>query len=83
MENKVSENDIEELKKIRNESLEIASELGELSYQKILIEIKEKSLKDKIEIIKKREEILLDNLKKIYGNVIINIETGEITPQVL
>ena len=64
------------------EAVEIASLLGELEYQKISTELKIEEQKERIRILKGKEAKLFEELTKIHGNVVINIETGTFTPQV-
>jgi hypothetical protein len=59
--------------------LEVASSLGELSYQKMVLELEIEKQKILIKDIKSRENLLFEELKSKYGSVSINIETGEIS----
>ena len=74
---KLTENELERLHQIRKDSLEIASTLGELQYQKTVLELLIDEQKQKIKELKKYESSLFAELKEKYGNVNINIETGE------
>jgi hypothetical protein len=74
---KLTENELERLHQIRKDSLEIASTLGELQYQKTVLELLMEEEKQKIKELKKYESSLFAELKSQYGNVNINIETGE------
>jgi hypothetical protein len=74
---KLTENELERLHQIRKDSLEIASTLGELQYQKTVLELLMEEEKQKIKELKKYESSLFEQLKSQYGNVNINIETGE------
>ena len=74
---KLTENELERLHLIRKDSLEIASALGELQYQKTVLELMMEDQKDKIKKLKKSEASLFEELKDKYGNININIETGE------
>ena len=73
----LTENELERLHQIRKDSLEIASTLGELQYQKTVLELLMDEQKQKIKELKKYESSLFEQLKSQYGNVNINIETGE------
>lgn len=75
---KLSELELLNIKAIREDSLEVASVLGELEFQKTIIEDQIRQQKDKVLQIKKKETSLLAELKDKYGSVTINIETGEI-----
>ena len=74
---KLTENELERLHQIRKDSLEIASALGELQYQKTVLELLMEDQKQKIKDLKKSESLLFEELKDKYGNININIETGE------
>lgn len=74
---KLTENELERLHQVRKDSLEIASALGELQYQKTVLELLMEDQKQKIKDLKKSEGLLFEELKEKYGNININIETGE------
>lgn len=74
---KLTENELERLHQVRKDSLEIASALGELQYQKTVLELLMEDQKQKIKDLKKSEVLLFEELKDKYGNININIETGE------
>lgn len=74
---KITEDELKRLEIIKNQVLEVASILGELNYQKIVIEDQIDQQKDNIRRVKKEESELFDELKLKYGNISINIQTGE------
>ena len=74
---KLTENELERLHQVRKDSLEIASALGELQYQKTVLELLMEDQKQKIKDLKKSEGLLFEELKDKYGNININIETRE------
>ena len=74
---KITEDELKRLDLIKQDSLEIASILGELTYQKISIENQIDVQRQRISEVKKSESILFEELKEKYGNITINIETGE------
>jgi len=74
---KLTENELQRLHQVRKDSLEIASALGELQYQKTVLELLMEDQKQKIKDLKKSEGLLFEELKDKYGNININIETGE------
>lgn len=78
---KISDNHFSRLQDIKNDAVEIASTLGELEYQKISTELKIEEQRERIRILKGKEAKLFEELTKIHGNVVINIETGAFTPQ--
>lgn len=74
---KLTDNELERLHLIRKDSLEIASALGELQYQKTVLDLMMEDQKEKIKLLKKSEAKFFEELKDKYGNININIETGE------
>jgi len=74
---KLTDTELQRIQLIKKDALEVASTLGELSYQKLTIELLIEEEKKKIKAIKVEEEKVLSELKDKYGNVSINIETGD------
>ena len=74
---KLTENELQLVQLLKKDALEIASTLGELNYQKINLELLIEEEKKKIKDVKVREATILEDLKVKYGNVSINIETGD------
>ena len=77
MEQKLTQEELQQITLIKSDALEVAALLGELSYQKISLEIEMEEQKKKIQQIKTRESQIFEELRSKYGNVSINIETGE------
>jgi hypothetical protein len=74
---KITDTELQRIELLKKDALEVASALGELSYQKLAIELLIDEQKKRIKQIKDQEESLLQELKDKYGNVSINIETGD------
>lgn len=74
---KITDDELQRLNLVKQDALEVASALGELTYQKLSIELDIDKQKAQISQIKVRESQLLEELKAKYGNVSINIDTGE------
>jgi len=83
MANQLTPEELQQINIIRNDALEVASLLGELEYQKMVIELDQDELRAKIKRIKIKEKEVFEEIKEKYGNVSINIETGEISQSVL
>lgn len=75
--NKITDTELQRIQLIKKDALDIASNLGELQYQRMSIELLIEEEKEKIKQLKKSEKQLFDELVGKYGNVNINIETGE------
>ena len=76
---KITQEELSRVHSIRQDALEIASKLGELEFQKISIQILIDEQKKEIITLKAKEEEVFEDIKSKYGNVTINIETGEIS----
>ena len=74
---KITDTELQRIELLKKDALEVASALGELCYQKLSIELLIEEQKKRIKQIKDQEESLLQELKDKYGNVSINIETGD------
>jgi hypothetical protein len=74
---KLTDLELQSVQLLKRDTLEIASTLGELTFQKMNIDLLIEEQKEKIKEIKQREIKTLDELKEKYGTVSINIETGE------
>ena len=75
----VTDTELQKISLIKKDALEYASFLGELEYQKTLIEIDVQDIKSKIKLLRAEESKLFSELKDSYGNININLETGEYT----
>lgn len=78
MSKKLEDKDFKEIQELRKSITEIASILGDLNYQKMSLDIMIEEQRTKVIEIKRREVELFDNIRKVYGNVSLNLETGEI-----
>jgi hypothetical protein len=81
MSKKITDQEFQELQDIRNEAVEIATILGELTYQDISNKLQIEEQTNRIRAIKAKETVFFDALRELYGDVVINIETGELTSQ--
>lgn len=77
--NKLTPEELARINSVREDALEIASKLGELEFQKISLEILIDKQKKEIIKLKSFEEEVFEDIKSKYGNVTINIETGDIS----
>ena len=76
---KISQEELDSISYVKKESLEIASALGELNYQKILLDNQIEAQKARVFDLRKFEERLLAELKDKYGNINVDLQTGEYT----
>jgi hypothetical protein len=83
MSERITEQELLALEEIRKQALEVATTLGEVGYQKLLLENKIDEQKLIIKQIKEKEKEFFESLNKKYGDVILDIETGKLSPKVL
>lgn len=74
---KLTDTELQKIQLIKKDTIEVATTLGELEFQKISIDLLIEEEKKKIKDIKQRESQIFIDLKEAYGNISINIETGE------
>jgi hypothetical protein len=76
---KLTESELGRLQLLQKDTIEIVSALGELEYQKIIIQNQVDQLKKSAIETKQKEQDLLKELTDKYGTISINVETGEFT----
>lgn len=76
---KLSEQEHQEILQLRKAVNEVASVLGEIQYQKLNLDLIEEEQKAKVIEIKRLEAAFFERIRSTYGNVSINLDTGEIT----
>jgi septal ring factor EnvC (AmiA/AmiB activator) len=74
---KITDEELKQIGELKQQTTQIVYSLGELQYQRLSIEVAEEELKSLLKETKLKESNLLKDLKEKYGNVTINIETGE------
>lgn len=81
MSEQLTPEELQEFQSYRTEVNNLASVLGELTYQKTLIEFELDSVKANIKEVAQKQRAQLRELGSKYGNVLIDFETGKLTPQ--
>jgi catalase (peroxidase I) len=79
MEQKLTQEELQQINLIKSDALEVAALLGELEYQKMSIELDMEEQKKKIKEIRVKEKQVFEEIRSKYGPVSINTETGEIS----
>jgi chromosome segregation ATPase len=74
---KLTEQEFSRLNLLKQDAIEIASALGELNYQKTILELQIQELTAKIKEIRSKESEFFQELRDIYGTISINLNTGE------
>lgn len=80
MSQKLTEEELKEFQAIRADIYKTISILGDLTYQKTLLEFELGNLGEVIKQNAAKEKILLKGFGERYGDGSINVQTGEITP---
>jgi len=76
---KLQETELQEIKDFQTTSENLIAQLGQLTFKKFQLEKEEQFLKKQYEQITSAEVELSKKLKEAYGDVSINLQTGEIT----
>jgi len=77
----ISQEDLAQLKSVREQVLQLASALGELGYQEVLINLEKEKITNAIKEVRAKEQSLLQSFGQQYGDGIVDLETGEIKPR--
>lgn len=80
MSQQLTPEELQEFRGFRQEATRLASILGELHYQKTLIDLELDNLKAAVKANAEKQNEQLKVLGQKYGNGSISLETGEITP---
>jgi hypothetical protein len=76
---KLQETELQELKDFQTQSEILIAQLGQLGFKKLQLEREEQFLKQQYTQIISSEAELSKRLKETYGDVSIDLKTGEIT----
>lgn len=75
-----NEQELKEIKTLRNDLDRLSYQFGQLAISKIKVEEQETRLKLLLKETENQESLLAKSLTKKYGKGTINIETGTFTP---
>ena len=76
---KIQEDELKRLQEFQVQSEQLVSRLGQLEFQKIRIAKDEKFLKEQIDLLEEEEIAISKLIKDTYGNVNIDLKTGDLT----
>jgi hypothetical protein len=76
---KLQETELQELKDFQTQSETLIAQLGQLGFKKLQLEREEQFLKQQYTQIISSEAELSKRLKETYGDISIDLKTGEIT----
>lgn len=74
----LTQEELQKLKEIKQQVISVASALGEIEYQKVILQIEHERLSTEVKKIKDAEQVILREFGQKYGDGIINLETGEV-----
>lgn len=74
---KITDEELKKVEELKQETSQIVYSLGEIQYQRANLDLVEAQVKEQVKEFKAKESRFLNQLKEKYGNVSINIETGE------
>ena len=77
---KFSDEEINELKEIRDSYEAIAHELGQIQLQQVFLKDRDIEIKENLQELKEKEKNQADKLQKKYGVGTLDIDTGEFIP---
>ena len=66
---------------VRQTFAELTHEYGKLEFAKLTLEEEQESIRDRMNVLRKEEELLMKELNDKYGLGVLNVETGEFTPE--
>jgi len=73
----LSKEEVEKLASLQEQQNNFVIQLGQIEYQKHLLDQQNKSIKDQIETFEKQQIQLAQDLEKKYGRGTVNLESGE------
>lgn len=76
---KVTQEELDHLRKIQEENDRAVIELGRIAYQKAILENQEQSIKQNIISLQQREADFSGKLVEKYGDIKVDLETGTIS----
>ena len=80
MSKQLTQEELQQFQSYRQEANRLAAILGEIHYQKTLIDLELDNLKQAIKVNVDKQQTFMKTLGETYGDGSINVETGEITP---
>lgn len=78
-EKKVTQEELDHLRKIQEENDRAVIELGRISYQKAILDNQEQSIKQNILALQQRESEFSNKLVEKYGDIKVDLESGTIS----
>ena len=76
---KVTQEELDHLRKIQEENDRAVIELGRISYQKAILDNQEQAIKKNILDLQQRESEFSNKLVEKYGDIKVDLESGTIS----
>lgn len=76
---RLTEQELQEFQAHKQESNRLAALLGELHYQRVLLDFEIEAVKESVKNLSSKQREHLQQLGIKYGNGVVNPQTGEIT----
>jgi hypothetical protein len=78
-ETKVTQEELDHLRKIQEENDRAVIDLGRISYQRAILDNQEQTIKQNIISLQQRESEFSNKLVEKYGDIKVDLETGTIS----
>jgi hypothetical protein len=76
---KVTQEELDHLRKIQEENDRAVIDLGRISYQRTILDNQEQTIKQNIMSLQQRESEFSNKLVEKYGDIKVDLETGTIS----
>ncbi len=76
---KVTQEELDHLRKIQEENDRAVIDLGRISYQRAILDNQEQTIKQNIMSLQQRESEFSNKLVEKYGDIKVDLETGTIS----
>ena len=73
----LTKEEIQQLSSLQEQQNDFVIQLGQVEYQKLLLNKQENSIKQQIEIFEEKQTGLAQQLEEKYGKGTVNLESGE------
>ena len=75
----LEQQELNDLKQLSQDQDAFIFQLGQVQYSRMRLDEEENSLKQQVDMLRKREKEFADKISTKYGKVNVDIETGEIS----
>lgn len=75
--NKISEEILDKIKELQQKSNKVVRELGEIELNKIILNNRKKAVEEFLREINVEQDAVLKEIKEKYGEINIDLSTGE------